>query len=155
KGFQPGGILVYDPFISPSVTRRFAVKKVSFKKLLEKADIISLHLPLTARTVNMFAAAQFDQMKKNAVLVNTSRGSIVNEKALYFALKNKKIAAAGLDVFQNEPPPVGQPLFKLPNLVLTRHRGWYSRESYDELKTKAARNIRNALLGRKVSSRLN
>lgn len=92
-----------------------------FSEIIAESDIISPHVPLNDTTRHMIGAAQFDQMKDTAILVNTARGPIVDEKALYDALTSGKIAAAGLDVFDEEPTPPDNPLLKLDNVTLTAH----------------------------------
>jgi len=96
---------------------RFAL----FQELLRTSDIVSLHVPLGPSTRHMMGAAQFKMMKPTAYLVNTCRGPVVDEKAMIEALSNGTIAGAGLDVFDQEPPPPNNPLFGLPNVVLTAH----------------------------------
>ena len=96
---------------------RFAL----FQELLRTSDIVSLHVPLGPSTKHMMGAAQFKMMKPTAYLVNTCRGPVVDEKAMIEALSNGTIAGAGLDVFDQEPPPPNNPLFGLPNVVLTAH----------------------------------
>jgi phosphoglycerate dehydrogenase-like enzyme len=90
-------------------------------EILRTSDIVSLHVPLTPLTRHMIGAAQFKLMKPTAYLVNTCRGPVVDEPALYEALVNNTIAGAGLDVFDQEPPPPDNKLFGLPNVVLTAH----------------------------------
>jgi phosphoglycerate dehydrogenase-like enzyme len=97
------------------------VKFALFEELLRTSDIVSLHVPLTARTRRCIGAAQFRLMKPDAYLVNTCRGPVVDEAALIEALSNGTIAGAGLDVFEQEPPPPENPLFALPNVVLSAH----------------------------------
>jgi phosphoglycerate dehydrogenase-like enzyme len=90
-------------------------------ELLRTSDIVSLHVPLTASTRHMIGATQLRQMKPSAYLINTCRGPVVNEPALTEALSNNTIAGAGLDVFDQEPPPPDNRLFTLPNVILTAH----------------------------------
>jgi phosphoglycerate dehydrogenase-like enzyme len=92
-----------------------------FEEVLRTSDIVSLHIPLTKDTRQMFGRAQFRSMKPDAYLVNTCRGPVVDEAALIEALSNGTIAGAGLDVFEQEPPPPDNPLFALPNVVLSAH----------------------------------
>ena len=92
-----------------------------FDELLRTSDIVSLHVPLTPDTRHMMGAAQFKRMKPTAYLVNTCRGPVVDEPAMIEALTNGTIAGAGLDVFDQEPPPPNNPLFGLKNVVLTAH----------------------------------
>jgi phosphoglycerate dehydrogenase-like enzyme len=97
------------------------VKFRLFNEVLRTSDIVSLHVPLIPSTKHMMGAAQFKLMKPTAYLVNTCRGPVVHEPALYEALTNGTIAGAGLDVFDQEPPPANNPLFTLDNVILTPH----------------------------------
>src|ERR1700719_2634604 len=97
------------------------VKFRLYNELLRTSDIVSLHVPLIPSTRHMMGAAQFKLMKPTAYLVNTCRGPVVDEPALYEALTNGTIAGAGLDVFDQEPPPADNPLFTLDNVILTPH----------------------------------
>ena len=97
------------------------VKFRLFNELLRTSDIVSLHVPLTPGTKHMMGAAQFKLMKPTAYLINTCRGPVVDEAAMYEALTNGTIAGAGLDVFDQEPPPANNPLFNLDNVILTPH----------------------------------
>jgi phosphoglycerate dehydrogenase-like enzyme len=97
------------------------VKFRLFNELLRTSDIVSLHVPLTPATKHMMGAAQFKLMKPTAYLINTCRGPVVDEAAMYEALTNGTIAGAGLDVFDQEPPPANNPLFGLDNVILTPH----------------------------------
>jgi glyoxylate reductase len=92
-----------------------------FNELLRTSDIVSLHVPLISSTKHMMGAAQFRLMKPTAYLINTCRGPVVDEPALHVALTNGTIAGAGLDVFDQEPPPADNPLFTLDNVILTPH----------------------------------
>jgi phosphoglycerate dehydrogenase-like enzyme len=98
-------------------------------ELLATCDIVSLHLPLTDRTQGMLDASALAQMKRDAVVVNTSRGPIIDEAALVAALKAGELAAAGLDVFAVEPVPADNPLLALDNVVLTPHVTWYTADT--------------------------
>jgi phosphoglycerate dehydrogenase-like enzyme len=97
------------------------VKFRLFNELLRTSDIVSLHVPLTPSTRHMMGAEQFKLMKPTAYLINTCRGPVVDEAAMYEALTNGTIAGAGLDVFDQEPPPANNPLFNLDNVILTPH----------------------------------
>ena len=110
---------------------------VSLDELLSHSDIISLNLPLTKSTENLIDSKAFSKMKSNCYLVNTARGGIVNEEALYQALLNHTIAGAALDVFKQEPP-TDRKLFSLDNFIATPHAAWYSEQSQQDLKRKAA-----------------
>jgi D-3-phosphoglycerate dehydrogenase len=142
-------ILTYDPYISEEILNSYKyVNKVGFLELLKKSDFISIHTPLTENTKNMISIKEIRLMKKSAIIVNTSRGGIINEEDLTKALIDKTIAGAALDVFEKEPPENSQ-LFKQDNVILTPHVGYHSEESQVELQTKAAEGIRDALLGRR------
>lgn len=128
RGFGARG-LFYDP-----VVERFdGVEKVSLEALLERADIVSLHLPLTPQTRHLVDAASLARMKRGAYLVNTARGGLVNEKALIAALDAGHLAGAALDVFETEPVAAGHPLAGFRNVVLTPH---ISAGTRDALSTK-------------------
>mgnify|MGYP005850897319 CR=1 FL=1 len=106
---------------SPEVERRCGATRLSLEELLRTSDIVSLHVPRTPQTVGMIGARELALMKATAVLINTARGGLVDEAALYRALAERRIAGAGLDVFEEEPPAPDNPLFGLDNVVLTPH----------------------------------
>ena len=108
---------------------------------LEDADIISIHCPLTADTRNLISAPQFDLMKPSAILINTARGGIVDEPALIAALKAGTISAAGLDCFASEPLPANSALYELPNVIMTPHIAWATKEAAARMGYLSARNI--------------
>lgn len=141
-------VLVYDPYINREAIEQTGAKKVDFETALKQADYISLHMPLTSETRGIIDKKAFSIMKKTAILINTSRGPLIDDEALIDALENKKIAFAGLDTHNVEPLPEGSPLKKLDNCVLTDHTGFNTQEAIVELKTKAACNIRDVLEGR-------
>ncbi len=114
-------------YCDPKVNKRAGATKVEFKKLLKNADIVSLHVPLVPATKHLINEERLTLMKKNAILINTSRGGIVDESALYAALKNNRLAAAALDVFEQEPY-FGN-LTELSNVILTPHAGSYAKEA--------------------------
>lgn len=105
----------------PEVEHDLGAHLVPFAVLLARADILSLHLPLTPETHHLIGAPEFEQMRPSAILINTARGPLVDERALVEALRAGKIAAAGLDVFETEPLPSDHPLFSMSNVVLTPH----------------------------------
>ena len=105
-------VLIYDPYKAAAEIKAAGCEPVTdLDAALPRADFVSIHCPKTPETVGLFNAARFKLMKKTAYLINTARGGIVDEKALHEALVAGKLAGAGLDVFEVEPPPVGQPLF--------------------------------------------
>ena len=149
SGFGLGSILVYDPYVDDTAIIKAGGTPVPLEELLKESDYISIHAPLTEETEGMIGSSEFRLMKNSAVIINTSRGPIIDEDALYSALKGGKIAAAGIDVYKTEPLPEASPLRSLDNITFTDHAGWYSEESIVELKTKAARNILEVLKGNK------
>ena len=140
-------VLVYDPYERISAIKAAGGTPVDFATLLRESDFVSLHVPLTKETRHMIGAEQIAMMKKSAMLINTSRGPVIDETAVGRALQEGRLAAAGLDVFEKEPVPPDSVLLTLDNVILTDHAGWYSEESEVELKTKAARNVAAVLAG--------
>ena len=114
-------VLAYDPFMNEQAAAERKVTPVALDTLLESADIVSLHLPATEETKHLINADTIAKMKDGAYLINTSRGALVDEKALYDALTSNKLAGAALDVFEREPVTADNPLFALPNTVLSPH----------------------------------
>lgn len=149
KGFNPGKILVFDPFVDAETIASYGAVKAEWETALKEADYISVHIPLNVHTKGMVNADAFALMKPSAILLNTSRGAVIDEKALINSLESKAISCAGLDVFEAEPIQSGNRLLNLDNCVLTDHVGWYSVESIVELKRKAAENVRDVLKGGK------
>ncbi len=146
---DPGQILVWDPYVDEKLILENGARPVSFEKLITQSDYISIHVPLTEETEGMFGAEEFARMKPEAILINTARGRVVQHETLIEALERGVIAAAGLDVFAEEPPTDAvSRLAALPNIVMTDHCGYYSKASIVELKTKAARNILEVLKDR-------
>ncbi len=123
-------VLAYDAFgIDKDVAASLNVTVAEMSDLIEQSDFLSLHVPLTKETKDMISSAELAKMKKNAVLINTARGGIVNEADLYEALKNGVIKAAYFDVFSSEPPAKDEPLLTLPNFYLTPHIASRSEEA--------------------------
>ena len=119
-------VLVYDPYKSTEEIKAAGCEAVSdLDAALPRADFVSLHCPKTPETVGMFNAAQLRRMKPSSYLINTARGGIIDEAALYDALSSGKLAGAGLDVFQQEPLPPGHPLWTMPGVLLTPHTAGY------------------------------
>jgi phosphoglycerate dehydrogenase-like enzyme len=124
-------------------------------ELLTTSDILSLHLPLTTRSRHLLDAAALARMKPTAVLVNTSRGAIVDEAALVDALRAGRLAAAGLDVFDVEPVSPDNPLLDLPNVVLTPHVTWYTADTMRRYLTEAVANCRRLHEGQRLANVVN
>lgn len=124
-------------------------------ELLAASDIVSLHLPLTAQTENLLDRSALDLMKPTALLVNTSRGAIVDETALTDALRNRRLAAAGLDVFATEPVDPDNPLLRLDNVVVTPHVVWYTQDTMRRYLTEAIDNCRRLRDGEQLRNVIN
>jgi len=116
-------IIYYDVIRNRRAEEKYGARSVTLKELLRGSDYVSIHVPLTEKTEGVIGKNELMLMKSTAFLINTSRGSIVDQQALYEALKEKRIAGAGLDVFQHEPIPSDDPMLKLSSVVLTPHVG--------------------------------
>ena len=144
-------VLVYDPYKPAADIEAAGCEPVDdLDAALPRADFVSIHCPKTPETVGMFDAARLKLMKPAAYLINTARGGLVDEKALYDALVSGKLAGAGLDVFAQEPPPLGHSLFDLPNVILAPHVAGVTREAVDRMSEQTARNILSALDGEPI-----
>ncbi|MFC6838074.1 C-terminal binding protein [Halomarina ordinaria] len=132
--------LVYDPYLDAGDIADEPVERVDFETLLAESDIVSVHAPLVDETRHLFDADAFARMRKDAVLVNTARGPLVDETALNDALREGELGGAGLDVMVDEPVE-SSPLFELDSVVVTPHVAWYSERSLDEVRRKAAENV--------------
>lgn len=147
QSFRLGKILAYDPYVSADVMDLHNVVKADWDEIISESDYLSVNIPLNDHTRGIIGANEFNRMKSTAILINTGRGAVIDEKALIDALQNHKINSAGLDVFEMEPLPLDSPLMKLENTVLTDHSAWYSEESIVEMKQKACKNILEVLEG--------
>ncbi len=144
-------VLVYDPYKPAAEIRAAGCEVVTdLDAALPRADFVSLHCPKTPETVGLFNAARLKLMKPTAYLINTARGGIVEEAALYDALKSGKLAGAGLDVFEQEPPPLGHSLFELPNVIIAPHVAGVTREAVERMSEQTARNILSVLDGEPI-----
>ena len=121
-------VIAYDPYISDEVFERNHAHKVTLEALVSEADVISLHVPLTQETTNMIHAEHFERMKHGVIVLNTARGGVVNEKALLKGLLAGRVAAAGIDTWEVEPPK-DNPFRELPNVVMTPHIGASTEEA--------------------------
>jgi D-3-phosphoglycerate dehydrogenase len=126
-------IIAYAPHVPSIMFEAFKVESVELDKLLEESDFVSMHTALTQETKHMMGLQQFKKMKPTAYFINTARGELVDERALYTALSDGLIAGAGLDVLESEPPSPDNPLLKLNNIFITGHFAYYSEESREEL----------------------
>jgi D-3-phosphoglycerate dehydrogenase len=148
KGFSPKRVLVFDPYVTPEIIQENGAERVDLDTLLAESDYISLHAPLSPETKYIIDEAALRKMKQTAIVVNTSRGEVIDEDALIKALNEDWILAAGLDVFEKEPLSQSHPLLKLSNVVLTGHVGWYSKDSVKELQTRAAHEVLRVFSGK-------
>lgn len=147
SGFEFSNILVFDPLLTEAEAQQLNVKKCALEDIFTESDYISLHVPLTEQTRHMVDQSLLAKMKPNAILVNTGRGGLINEDHLHDALKEGKIFAAALDVFEKEPLDISMPLVSLKNVITTDHTGWFTEESVIDLHQKAAYEVLRVLEG--------
>ena len=140
-------ILAYDPYLAAHACAAHGARQVDLQTLLRESDYVSLHLPLNAETRHLIGAEELALMKKTAILVNCARGGIVDEQALYDALVARRLAAAGGDVFEDEPLPGGHPLVGLPNVCHSPHIAGQTAESLVRVSLQTAENILTVLRG--------
>jgi len=144
-------IIIFDPYLSDCkdfLNGEFSQVE-NLSELLRKSDVISIHIPFNKNTEKFIGEKEFDLMKNTAIFINTSRGGVVDEKALVAALKNGKIAGAGLDVFEKEPPDPDNPLFKLENTVVTPHLSSFTDEGKLKMGMDVVKGALDVLGGRK------
>ncbi|MFA1819984.1 C-terminal binding protein [Virgibacillus oceani] len=141
-------VIAYDPFIPAEVAKELNVELVELEDLFRRSNYISVHTPLNEATRGMVGEKQFKWMKKEAVIINTSRGPLIDEKALVQALDNGEIAGAGLDVLEIEPIEGDNQLLNMDQVILNPHVAWHSEESEKELKAKTAQNVADVLQGK-------
>lgn len=148
-------ILFYDVIPRPEMEKDFKAKRVDVDTLLKESDFVSIHVPLMKETHHLINAEKLKLMKKTAYLINNSRGPVVDEKALYDALKEGRIAGAGLDVFEQEPTPMDNPLLKLDNVVVAPHISSASLETRSKMSEMVADNLVAFFEGRKPPNLVN
>jgi D-3-phosphoglycerate dehydrogenase len=141
-------VVAYDPLVSKSEMDKADVEKTDFKDLVRFADFISLHVPLTKETNHLFNGDVFNTMKNTSYLINTCRGEVIDEAALIDALKTGKIAGAGLDVLDHEPPDRKSPLLSMPNVIVTPHSAYISEESLTEVLVRSTQAVIDVLQGK-------
>ena len=134
-------VFVYDPFLDNKTISEKNCTKIDFEEGIKIADFTTIHMPLNNKTKNLIDKDCFLKMKDESILVNTARGGIVNENDLYWALKNKKIHAAGTDVFEKEPPDENNPLFQLDNILMSPHNAALTLECRKRMAIELAENI--------------
>ena len=147
-------VMAYDPYMDENYAKENNIIIATFDEVIEQADVISLHLPLTPTTRHLIDKAAISKMKQGALLVNTSRGGIIDEEAAYEALVNHRLGGLGLDAFEVEPP-TGSPLFGLDNVVVTPHTGAHTKEAIDNMAELAVENLINVLSGNECKHILN
>ncbi len=160
-GFEMN-VYVYDPYVDDEKVKKLGCHSISKDEGFKIADFISIHLPLNDNTKNSIDTQSFQKMKESCVIVNTARGGIINENSLYEALIEKKIRAAGLDVFEQEPPPADHRFFNLSNVLLTPHNAALTLECRKRmavevcetvsfyLKNKERLNVQNIINGKEL-----
>ena len=147
-------VVAYDPYVTSARAQQLGVTLLSLDDLLATSDFITIHMPKTPETTGMISTEQFAQMKPTAFIVNVARGGLIDEDALYAALKTQRIAGAGLDVFVNEPP-LESPLLGLDNIILTPHLGASTDEAQEKAGVSVAKSVRLALGGELVPDAVN
>ncbi|BAM89846.1 putative phosphoglycerate dehydrogenase [Bradyrhizobium oligotrophicum S58] len=141
-------VLVYDPYKpAADITAAGCEPVANLDAALPRADFVSIHCPKTPETIGLFNAARLRLMKPSSYLINTARGGLIDEAALHDALVSGRLAGAGLDVFEQEPPPVGHALHALPNVIMAPHVAGVTREAVDRMSEQTARNILSVLDG--------
>jgi D-3-phosphoglycerate dehydrogenase len=148
-------VLAYDPYLTESRAKTLGVKQATLDEVIENADYITVHMPLTKDTKHMLDADAFSRMKDGVRVFNCARGGIIEEAALIAALNSGKVAAAGLDVYEDEPPAEDSPLRQIENLVLTPHLGASTQEAQENVGIDVAKQMIDALTGGMVMNALN
>ena len=148
-GMEPAA---YDPYVAPSDMEREGVKPCALDSLLSVSDFISLHPPLNDSTRHLIDREALALMKPTAILINCSRGGVIDEAALIAALQEGRLAGAGLDVFEIEPPSVDNPLLKMHQVIVTPHSAAQTESALERVRRIAVENIANALSGRPIAN---
>jgi D-3-phosphoglycerate dehydrogenase len=155
RGLFSMRVLAYDPYVSAEVMSQHSIEKLELDDLMRQADFVSINCPLTDETRGMVGAKQYALMKPTAYFVTTARGNIHDEKALEEVLRAKKIAGAGLDVWEKEPPPLDHPLLRFDNVMVSPHTAGVTREARENMGRIAAEQMLAALDGQPVARVLN
>ncbi len=143
-------VLAYDPYLSADIVRARGATKVELDELMRRSDFVSINCPLTPETRNLIGEKEYALMQPTAYFITSARGSIHDEAALERALRDKKIAGAGLDVWEKEPPPAQHPLMKYDNVMVTPHMAGVTRELRARMGQIAAEQMLDALDGKPV-----
>jgi glyoxylate reductase len=154
KGFEMR-VIYYDPYRREDIEKKLGIEYRELNEVLREADFISVHVPLMESTRHLISRDQFRLMKKTAVFVNTSRGPVVDQRALAEALQARQIFAAGIDVFEKEPVPDDEPLLKLDNVVVAPHIASASVPTRIRMATLAAENLVAVLQGKRPPNPVN
>jgi D-3-phosphoglycerate dehydrogenase len=145
-------VIAYDPYVQAGRAAQMGVRLATLDELLATSDFISVHLPKTPETIGLIGDEQLHKVKPEVIIVNAARGGIVDEQALYTALKEGRVAGAGLDVFASEPC-TDSPLFEFENVVVTPHLGASTDEAQEKAGIAVAKSVRLALSGELVPTR--
>ncbi|SNX54280.1 C-terminal binding protein [Thermoanaerobacterium sp. RBIITD] len=143
-------VIVYDPYVSNNIIKEYNVKRVDLEVGLKNADYISINTRYYEETKALISMKEFKLMKNTAIIINTSRGGVIVQDDLIQAVENGTIAGAALDVVENEPPKIGEGIFKCKNILVTPHISYLSKESIEELKIRAVNNVVKALKGEQI-----
>ena len=155
QGFGMRQPVVFDPFVPAEVVEQFGARPVRLEELLATADFVSIHCPLNEETRGLIGAAEVEQMKRDAYLLNTARGGIVDEQALFDALKNRLIAGAALDCFEDEPVTEPHRFGELENVILAPHSIAWTGELFRDIGRTACQGMLDLSLGRRPTGVLN
>ena len=147
-------VVVFDPYQDDSVFENLNLPRSSYEEVLKQSDIISYHVPLTKETKNMLNRSHYEFTNPNVLIVNTSRGGVVNEDDLVYALENKLISGCGLDVFEKEPVSKDSKLFKFQNALLTQHMGALTEEAFEKASKHAANAALDYVKNKKITNGL-
>jgi D-3-phosphoglycerate dehydrogenase len=145
-------VMTFDPYLEKAPE---GIELKDFDTVLKESDFISVHCPLNDSTRHLIGEKEFKKMGKKPLIVNTSRGPIIDEKALIRALQEGLVSGTGLDVLEKEPPDSKNPMLKMENVILSPHIGFYSEESISELKRRTAKNVADVLTGKWPGSVVN
>jgi len=148
-------ILAFDPFLSTERAQQLEVQVAPIETVIKEADFLTVHTPLTSQTQHLIGAKELAMMKKGVRVLNCARGGIIDEAALCKALSDGHVAGAALDVYEKEPPAADNPLFKLPNVVLTPHLGAATEEAQLNVAIEVAKQVADCLLGRGIRNAVN
>jgi D-3-phosphoglycerate dehydrogenase len=148
-------IVGHDPFVSDEAIRSRGAESATLEQLLRESDIVTLHVPLTVSTRGLIGRDELAAMKHGAILVNTARGALIEHDALVEALRSGRLAGAGLDVLDGEPPAPDDPLLSLEHVVITPHAGHFSEQSLVQVQTEAAEEVLRVLTGERPCHAVN